>query len=197
MKFKILGTEVYVSFLFAAMIAFILATDKTGFALPTLFAVIMHEIGHLFAMWLLECPPKSIRLIPASVQITRSITTVYKKDVLIALAGPTVNLLLFGVLYLNYITYKNEAVFYYAGINLIVAVFNLLPVSGLDGGAVLFSVIAKRKDINRAMVVLRLITITLAAALLIFAVTLTIRGNFNPTIYIVAIYLIISVLLKI
>lgn len=196
MKFKLFSTEIYISFLFVALVAFLLASDRTGLALPTLFAVLIHEIGHLFAMWLLECSPKSIRLIPASVQITRSITTVYRNDILIALAGPVINILLFCVLYLNFITYKNTTVLYYAGINLIVALFNLMPVSGLDGGTVLFSIIAKKHDVNRAMLTLRIITLAIAVILLSFAIALTIKGNFNISIYIVAIYLLMSVLMK-
>lgn len=196
MRFKLFSTEIYISFLFAAMVAFLLASDRTGFALPTLFAVLIHEIGHLFAMWLLECSPKSIRLIPASVQITRSITTVYRNDILIALSGPFANILLFCVLYLNFITYKNETVLYYSAVNLIVALFNLMPVTGLDGGIILFSLIAKKRDVNRAILTLRIITMAIAVILLSFAIALTIKGNFNLSVYIIAIYLLISVLMK-
>ncbi len=197
MKFRLLGTEIYISFLFVAVIALMLATDKTGLALPTLFAVGMHEIGHLFAMWLTETPPKSIRLIPASVQITRSISDRYKNDIIVALIGPAVNLVLFLTLYINYIAFKNEAVLYYSLINLIVGLFNLLPVTGLDGGTALFSLIAKKNDVNKALLTLRIITSVLGAAALFFAVTLTIRGQLNISVYIVAIYLLMSVLIKI
>ncbi len=197
MRFKLLGTEVYISFLFVAVIALMLATDKTGLALPTLFAVTMHETGHLFAMWLLESNPKSIRLIPASVQITRSVTTQYKNDIIIALMGPIVNLVLFVTLYLNYLAFKNVTVQYYALINLIVGIFNLLPVTGLDGGTALFSLIAKRYDVSKAMLTLKIITLSIAVAVLFLAVSLTIRGQINISVYIVGIYLFLSVLIKI
>lgn len=196
-RFKFLGTEIYVSFLFAAVISLMLATDKTGFALPTLLAVTMHEAGHLFAMWLLDNAPKSIRLIPASVQITRSVSGKYKNDILIALAGPAVNFVLFLTLYINYINSKSESVLYYSLINLIVGAFNMLPVTGLDGGTVLFSLIAKKWDINRALLTLRIVTLFLGAAVLFLAVSLTIRGQINLSVYIVAIYLFVSVMIKI
>ncbi|MBR2040455.1 MAG: M50 family metallopeptidase, partial [Clostridia bacterium] len=158
MKFKLLGSEIYISFLFVAVISLMLATDKTGLALPTLFAVSLHEIGHLLAMWIVGTPPKSIRLIPASVQITRSISSRYKNDIIVALSGPLVNFALFLTLYINYLIFGNEGILYYSLINLIVGLFNLLPVTGLDGGTVLFSVIAKKRDINRAMLTLRIIS---------------------------------------
>ena len=51
MKFTFLGTKIYVSFFFTAAITVMLATDRTGYMLPTLFAVIIHEAAHLFVMW--------------------------------------------------------------------------------------------------------------------------------------------------
>lgn len=197
MKFRLLNTEIYVSFLFVAVITFMLATDKTGLAFPVVLAVAMHESGHLFAMWLLASQPKSIRLIPASVQITRSINGKYKNDILIALAGPVVNLVLFITLYVNFIAFKNEAVLYFSLINLIVGIFNLLPVTGLDGGTALFSLLAKKYDINKASLVLRIITLIIAVAVTFLAVTLTIKGQLNISVYIVAIYLFVSVIIKI
>ncbi len=196
MKFKLLGTEIYVSFLFAAVITIMLATDRTGLILPSLFAVLMHEIGHLFAMWVLECNPKQIRLIPASVQITSPITTKYKNDIIVAIVGPLVNFVLFIVLYINYLSFKNSMVLNYALINLLIAAFNSLPVSGLDGGTVLFSLLAKKMDYNKAALTLKIITLAVAAALIILAVTLTVRGSLNISLYIIGIYLIIMTILK-
>ena len=73
----------------------------------------------------------------------------------------------------------------------------MLPVTGLDGGTVLFSLIAKKGDVNRAMLTLRIITLFLASAALFLAITLTLRGKLNISVYIVAIYLFMSVILKI
>ena len=46
MRFKLLGTEFYVSFLFSAVITAMIAFDRTGYILPLLFAIVMHELGH-------------------------------------------------------------------------------------------------------------------------------------------------------
>lgn len=196
MKFKLLGTEIYVSFFFAAVITIMLATDRTGLILPSLFAVLMHEFGHLFAMWLLDSNPKQIKLIPASVQISAPITSLYKNDIIIALMGPLVNIVLFIVLYINFLAFKIEWVLNCALINLLIALFNLLPVSGLDGGTILFSLIAKNYDYNKACLSLKIITLTVAIAIIIAAVTLTFRGSFNISLYIIGIYLGILTILK-
>lgn len=197
MKFRLLGTEIYISFLFAAVITVMLATDRTGLCLPSLFAVIMHEIGHLFAMWVLDCAPKNIRLIPASVQITSGFSRGYRNDIIIAVCGPLVNFILFLTLYFNYLAFKNQITLYYGLLNLAIGLFNSLPVLGLDGGTVLFSVLAKKTNLNRAALTVRIITLICAAAVIISAVTLTVRGKINISLYIIGIYLLIMSIMKI
>ncbi|MBR7133879.1 MAG: hypothetical protein IKD04_10160 [Clostridia bacterium] len=197
MKIRLLGTEIYISFLFAAVITVMLATDRTGLCLPSLFAVIMHEIGHLFAMWVLDCSPKGVRLIPASVQITSSFSRGYRNDIIIAVCGPLVNFILFLTLYFNYLAFKNQLTLYYGLLNLVIGLFNSLPVLGLDGGTVLFSVLAKKTNLNRAALTVRIITLICAAAVIISAVTLTVRGKINISLYIIGIYLLIMSIMKI
>ena len=53
MSFKVFGIEIYVSFYFLAIITIMLYTDKTGLASVMLFAIFLHELGHIFAMILL------------------------------------------------------------------------------------------------------------------------------------------------
>lgn len=197
MRFKLFGTEIYISFLFAAVISVMLATDRTGMALPSLFAVLMHEMGHLFCMWILDNSPKSVKLIPASVQITSSFSGSYKKDLTVALIGPCVNIVLFFTLYFNYLVFKNETTLYFAVVNLIIGVFNLLPVKGLDGGTILFCLLSKRYDYSRCCLIIKALTFGIALITLITAVILTINGKINISLYIIAIYLFITILLKI
>ncbi len=196
MKFSFLGTKIYVSFFFMAAVTIMLATDRTGYMLPTLFAVIIHEAAHLFVMWVQDCAPLSVRLIPASVQINKRFSFSPKNDILIAAAGPVANLLLCACLYFNYVAFGNMTVLYYSLLNLIIGCFNLLPVKGLDGGTILYNIICKFKGQEKAALIMRIITLILAAAVIFVAVTLTFRHKFNISIYIVGIYLFIMSLMK-
>lgn len=196
MRFSLFGTKIYVSFLFAATLSLMLIFDRTGLALPTFFAIFIHEIAHLFAMWVLDCAPKQIRLIPASVQIVSDFSTGYNKDITVSVMGPLSNFLLFGCLYLNHLCYGNSENLIYALLNLIIGVFNLLPITGLDGGRILYSILAKRQDPNRANLILKIVTLIFAAAALFLAVTLTIRGKLNLSLYIIALYLVVISILK-
>lgn len=196
MKFKLFGTEIYVSFLFSAVITLMLATDRTGMVMPTLFAILMHESGHLFAMWALECAPKRIKLIPASVQITSPMTRRYKNDIAIAVCGPLVNFVLFLTFYLNYLAFKNELTLYYALLNLLIGAFNSLPVCGLDGGTVLQCLLAKRHGPDKAAVTVKIITFITALLIITVALILALKDTFNISLFIIGIYLFVMTLIN-
>ena len=177
MKFSFLGTKIYVSFFFMAAITLMLATDRTGYMLPTLFAVIVHEAAHLFVMWVQDSAPLSIRLIPASVQINQKFSFSPKNDILIAAAGPVANLTLSACLYFNYAAFGNLTVLYYSLLNLIIGGFNLLPVRGLDGGTILYTLICKFWGEAKAALIMRLVTLILAVAVIFVAVTFNILNS--------------------
>lgn len=196
MRIKFFGTEIYVSFTFAALITVMLILDKTGMILPLLFAVFMHETGHLSAMRLMGDAPKRIKLIPASVQITKSQFSGYKNDIIVSLSGPFVNVLLFFVFLLSYKFSGNGLTLNIALLNLIIGVFNLLPLKGLDGGAILYSVLCKYISIQKAETVLKIISLLSAVMLLAAAVILTLKGKLNISFYIMGIYLLVTTIIK-
>ena len=198
MRFRFFGTEIYISFLFSAVIAFMIATDRTGLVIPTLFSVLLHEVGHLIFMWIFECEPKSIKLVPSSISITRGMSAKKYGDLLISLAGPMVNLIMFCSLYVNFLITKSAFSFDCALINLAFFIFNMLPVSGLDGGTVLKIILSKKfKDPLKAERIVRIITLAVGLLVGIIGITLIINGELNISVFIVAIYIIISAFIRI
>lgn len=196
MKFKFFGTEIYVSFLFCAVVCFMLAVDRTGLVIPTLFAVFIHESGHLLAMWAADCQPRAIRLIPTSVQIIREFSPKRCGETAVTLCGPLANLVIFGVLFANYFIFKSEQSLIFAILNLVIAVFNLLPVAGLDGGTLLTIAISRFTDIYKAESTVRIITAIFALVVFLLGVYLWVSGTFNISVFIVAVYLMVCCLVK-
>lgn len=198
MRFRFFGTEIYISFLFSAVIAFMIATDRTGLVIPTLFSVLLHEVGHLIFMWIFECEPKSIKLVPASISITRGMSAKKYGDLLISLAGPMVNLIMFCSLYVNFLITKSAFSLDCALINLAFFTFNMLPVSGLDGGTILKIILSKKfKDPLKAERIVRIITLAVGLLVGVIGITLIINGELNISVFIVAIYIIISAFIRI
>ena len=196
MKFKFFGTEIYISFLFCAVVCFMLVVDRTGLVIPTLFAVFIHESGHLLAMWAADCHPRAIRLIPSSVQIIRGFSPKKCGEIAVTVCGPAANLVIFGVLFGNFFIFKSEQSLSFAILNLVIAVFNLLPVSGLDGGTLLAAAIAHFTDIYRAERIVRIITAVFACITFLLGVYLWVSGTVNISVFIVAAYLAVCSLIK-
>jgi stage IV sporulation protein FB len=188
MSFKFFGIEIYVSFYFLAIITIMLYTDKTGLASIMLFAIFLHELGHVLAMILLSCRVLKIRLIPSSVQIVKDSSKGYESDLLIALAGPFANFIAFMVFKG---CFENFAL-----INFAVGAYNLLPFKGLDGGTICYSVLCKMFDINKAASILKYITITVAVILIIGASMLWLFEKGNISLLIISAYLLVTSLLK-
>ena len=196
MKFKFFGTEIHISFLFCAVLCFMLAVDRTGLIIPTLFAVFIHESGHMLAMWAADCQPKSIRLIPTSVQIIRGFSTKRGGEVAIAFCGPLANLVVFGALLANYFIFKSELSLTFSLLNLVIAVFNLMPVSGLDGGTLLCFAISYFTDVYRAERIVRIVTAVFAFVVFLLGIYLWVSGTVNISVFIVAVYLGVCSLIK-
>lgn len=196
MKFKLFGTEIYVSFLFAVVIAILLVTDRTGLILPTLIASAVHETGHLLAMWAAGCQPRNVRLIPASVQIVRNLPNRKDGELAIALCGPAANLAFYLTFRLWYAGCGGEWALRFALINLLLGGFNLIPVSGLDGGTVLRLLLEKKTDPQRAARTVQILSFALGLAVLAAGIIFTICGSFNLTVYITAVYLLLTALFR-
>ena len=196
MRFSLFGTKIYVSFLFCATISLMLAVDRTGLMLPSLFAVLIHETGHLFAMWAADCAPKEIRLIPASVQIVEKYGVSQKKQAGIVICGPLANVMVAVTIFINFYLTDSEMSLKFALLNSVLAVFNLLPVTGLDGGRLLEMLLTRKTDIYTATRTVNIITVVLACLLIITGVYFIIKGNINLSVFIVALYLFMCVIIK-
>ncbi|MBO5725571.1 MAG: site-2 protease family protein [Clostridia bacterium] len=195
MKFKILGTKIYVSFLFLAPLCLMLLLDKSGFFLPMVIAVILHETAHLTAMWMLHCNPKEISLIPASVRIVRSVTVRVRNEIIISLSGPLINILFFSVFFAVFKTTGNMDILNFSLINLLFAVFNLLPVKQLDGGLILYKLLSYFKGENKAQIVLNFISAVTGVLLLVLGIWLFLK-NKNFSVIVMSLYILLSILVK-
>lgn len=196
MKVSLFGTKIYISFLFTATLSLMLATDRTGLVVPTLFAVLIHEMGHLIAMWAADCAPLEIRLIPASVQIVEKYGAPTKKQAGIIICGPLANIAVATALFINFHLGGYDISLKFALLNAILAVFNMLPVSGLDGGRLLELILCRHTDLYSALKTVRIVTLVLAVALFFGGVFLILRGDVNISVFIVALYLGICALMK-
>lgn len=122
-------------FLAFLLVAFLVGTESVLWAV--IAAASFHEMGHLFALCLTGTHVKQISFTEFGVKIRADTQYLsYGRELLCVLAGPLSNIILAFVLA------RTMQAYLLAGSNLMQGVFNLLPISGLDGIRVLHLLIS-------------------------------------------------------
>jgi Zn-dependent protease len=101
--------------------------------------VFLHEFGHVFAAKRFGCPVWDVTLYPFGGVANMEIPPSPKKEAVVALAGPAVNLMLSPILWL--LSDLGPVLWQIHIINLSLLFFNLIPAFPMDGGRVLRAVL--------------------------------------------------------
>ena len=110
--------------------------DTQGVVPLALAACLLHELAHYGALRLAGAGVRRVRLTAVGAEMEVEGALSYGGDCLAALAGPGCNLLLA----LGFCRWERGRLF--AGLNLALGCFNLLPVGRLDGGRALYAGLA-------------------------------------------------------
>lgn len=97
-----------------------------------LLSAALHELAHILMAMALGLGIRKLELTWTGARLTTDETTNYFSDVLLCLSGPLVNLAL---------AFRTDNALF-AGTNLLLALLNLMPIRGLDGGNALYAALA-------------------------------------------------------
>jgi Zn-dependent protease len=141
MQFKCREVTVSVGFPFAAAVTLMFLYDTSGTAVISVCAALLHEIGHLLCLFWYGETPQSLKLGLAGMEIVRAKgqKLSFYQEIMVSLAGPLVNLALFALLATLSGWGAGERLMEAAMVNFMLALFNLLPVSALDGGRAMYA----------------------------------------------------------
>lgn len=194
MKFKIKGVDFEITFLFVALITFIITMNVPANVLITTFSSLFHEMGHLLTMSAVGNKPKAVRfeITGMNIQRMQSIKISTKNELLIALGGPFANGILFVICCFTICFYNSGFLLTVACVNLILMTFNLLPVKRLDGGMALYFFLSRRFDSEICAKILKITSIIFIMLIYLWGLYVFITSGYNFSVLIIAIFLTLS-----
>lgn len=146
MYIKFGRVRIHVGFPFAAFCAYA-ANSGTGKKLILVFvSALLHEAGHAAALACCGDKTLTLSLSPGGAKIKSRLLSglPYEKDLAVAAAGPAVSLVLAALLFIVRAATGKRDIDEAAGMNLALGVVNLLPLSFLDGGRIMYDALVLR-----------------------------------------------------
>ncbi len=151
-----------------------------------LFIVIMHELGHAFAASFFSWRIKRISLLPFGgvAEVDEHGNRPLKEEALVTLAGPLQHLWMIGLAFILYQFSFIPTHFYtlFVDFNIMVLLFNLLPIWPLDGGKLVYLWRSQQESFPAAHQKTIIIS---AVSLLLFFMLLLFIQPFNLNLWIV------------
>ncbi|MEO3947142.1 M50 family metallopeptidase [Gorillibacterium sp. CAU 1737] len=176
-----------------------LLSALTGYFLEllTLFGVVLiHELGHVAAARSFGWRIREVRLLPfGGVAITDEGGNVpSREELIVALCGPLQNALLMGFALAMQGMGLGDGNWwdYFFRANLVIALFNLLPIYPLDGGKVLFVLLGQFVPYHRVLVLGTRLSLGLSALLTIGAAVPGMTGGLNLNMLAVGLFLLVT-----
>lgn len=153
--------------------AFVLLSRSIQVPLAIFAAAAFHEGAHIAALVALHAPPERLTLSAggASLYAPKLDRLSYGGEFLCTAAGPVCNLLLWAGLSLTGI----DALAVFSGVNLFLGALNLLPVSPMDGGRLLWLTAALLWEPYRADRIAAVVGVCASTGLLALCLYLTLR----------------------
>ena len=188
---------IHISPLFFASVTLLFTVSENRTVLIALVSSVLHECGHLALLLFFGCKIRSVTLSFYGMKLVRENETEldFSRETAVCIAGVTVNFIIFSVFLAAYAVFGKKVFIEISAVNLVLALFNFLPVFFLDGGRVLECLLKSRFELEKSEKILNAVSVVsllpvYAAGIFLFVK----KGNF--TLLLCAVYLTAASLIK-
>lgn len=198
MQFKFKNIKITVSFTFFALIILLVIFNKNDFLYFTCFFAIIHELGHLFFLnkFGVKICELKISLFGANIKTESFKKISIKKDVIVLLSGPLVNLIFSAVLYFVNLIIKNVDLSNLILINLGLGIFNLMPFYNFDGGKIIEILLKSKLNEKIAEIIVSCISFAILVPFTLFSVNIFLRNYKDFYFLVVSLLMLLTIILK-
>ena len=171
-KHQFLFKKVRIGISFFILVGVCIFTKQFMLLLNYFLALGLHELAHLFVATLRGYKLKLLKLDMLGMSLELDADIDGRDNFIINLAGPLANLLFAIICMALYwlIPTSYNLLNCFCVCNLILAVFNLLPIYPLDGGKIFRGIIKKDSTYKKLDLIIRLVFAALFIALFIFSI---------------------------
>ena len=198
MKFKVLGVTIELSFVLVAVFTLIVILDTSQRLICCFVSALLHEAGHIFIMCRLGKKPKKIicQLFNIKIIDNSRVFYSYKADLLVVLSGVIVNFILSIFSFIFFYISNMELLLTFSIVNLLTGLFNLLPVSNLDGGQAIYLILTQKFTEKTANRIIDVLTVLLIFPISIAGFIVLLNSKYNFSLLLISVYLIITLIIK-
>ncbi len=147
-------------------------------------AILLHEGGHILALFLCGGRIRSVRFSPLGITLCTNGVPSYGRELAVSLAGPFAGLLAFFL-------FRGAGGYFglFAGINLAFSLFNMLPIGALDGGKAFYALLCLVLPWQTADFVARTVSFLFTLLLWMTAIFLTLILDGGLSLYFLSLWL--------
>ena len=194
MKFDFWGVRWHISFWSLVLVTYgiISATSGQYVFLLCILSAVFHEFGHIYFIMKFKGKPSEIVIHPFETQIKCNLNNVSsRQDIIITLAGVSVNLLIAGVSFIVYLLFQFALFQNLSLCNFALVLINLLPVESTDGGQLLNAVLLQFLSERRADVVCSVVSCVFLIPFVLAGVYVLFVSKYNFSVLFIGIYFLI------
>lgn len=192
MRFKLLNCTFNISFSFFALLILMMISINKEYYLAALGSAVIHECGHIFVSFCCKERIKEIQFSLYGLVIVKDGTSAsVLRNILILIFGPLFNIFTASFMLLLK-CFQMKISDYFIISNILLALFNLLPISNLDGGSIFEQIIAVKTDTEKTVKVTSFVSLITSVTVFLILFIYTLGKSLNIFIIIFMFYILFN-----